>query len=80
MLHIIILVAESRNCGKIATFGENGGFVLPKRRTVSPFSMVAMSRIPELGFELIEYPSYLLGLALSDIFLFDRLKVGGQRF
>ena len=45
-------------------------------------SAVAMAKIHELRFELLDHPPYSLDLAPSDFFLFLKLKValGGQRF
>lgn len=45
-------------------------------------SKIAMAKIQELRFELIEHPPYSPDLAPSDFFLFPRLKtwLGGQRF
>ncbi|KAL6257504.1 hypothetical protein P5V15_011074 [Pogonomyrmex californicus] len=45
-------------------------------------SAVAMTKIHELHFELVDHPPYSPDLAPSDFFLFPRLKVslGGQRF
>lgn len=45
-------------------------------------SMVAMAKIHELRFELLDHPPYSPDLAPSDFFLFPRLKVelGGQKF
>lgn len=44
--------------------------------------MVAMAKIHELRFELLDHPPYSPDLAPSDFFLFPRLKVelGGQKF
>jgi len=45
-------------------------------------SVVAMAKIHELRFELLDHPPYSPDLAPSDFFLFPHLKiaVGGQRF
>lgn len=43
---------------------------------------VSMSKIQELGYELLPHPPYSLDLVLSDHFLFPNLKkwLGGKRF
>ncbi|GFX07664.1 mariner Mos1 transposase [Trichonephila clavipes] len=45
-------------------------------------SMVAMAKIHELRFELLDHPPYSPDLAPSDFFLLPHLKIalGGQRF
>ena len=45
-------------------------------------SAVAMAKIHELRFELLDHPPYSPDLAPSDFFLFPHLKIalGGQRF
>ena len=45
-------------------------------------SAVAMTKIPELRFEMLDHPPYSPDLAPSDFFLFPHLKImfGGQRF
>ncbi|GFU76535.1 histone-lysine N-methyltransferase SETMAR [Trichonephila clavipes] len=45
-------------------------------------SAVAMAKIHELRFKLLDHPPYLPDLAPSDFFLFSQLKLalGGQRF
>lgn len=45
-------------------------------------SAVAMAKIHELRFELLDHPPYSPDLAPNDFFLFPKLKValGGQRF
>ena len=48
----------------------------------SHISAVAMAKIHELQFELLDYPPYSPDLAPNDFFLFSHLKIvlGGQRF
>ncbi|GFV91376.1 histone-lysine N-methyltransferase SETMAR [Trichonephila clavipes] len=45
-------------------------------------SAVAMAKIHDLRFELLDHPPYSSDLAASDFFLFPHLKIafGGQRF
>ena len=49
---------------------------------LSHTSAVAMARINELQFELLDYPPHSPDLAPSDFFSFPHLKIalGGQRF
>ena len=69
---------------KTETFAEKENPLSPRGETteVSHISAVAMAKIHELQFELLDHPSYSPDLAQSVFLLFLYLKIasGGQRF
>ena len=57
-------------------------FPFHQDNTLSHTSAVAMAKIHELRFELLDHPPYSPDLAPSDFFLFPHLKIalGRKRF
>ena len=55
---------------------------LQKKKILSHTSVVAIAKIHELRFELLDHSPYSPDLAPSNFFLFPHLKIalGGQRF
>ncbi|KAF7273341.1 hypothetical protein GWI33_013943 [Rhynchophorus ferrugineus] len=74
LLHSVFGPFEERNRRETAEFEEKGSAASPRQCTVS--------KIHELGLELLTRPPYSPDLALSDYFLFSDLNrmLAGKKF